>query len=53
LVLPESGRPIVVEFKTGRPHPDHDVQTSSYKAAVQAVFSAEDVEIKILYASGQ
>ena len=53
LVVPESGRPIVVEFKTGRPHPDHNVQTLSYKAAVQAIFSAEDVEIKILYASGQ
>jgi ATP-dependent helicase/nuclease subunit A len=53
LVIPESGPLTVVEFKTGIPHPDHDVQTASYRAAVRAVFSAEDVEIKILYASGQ
>jgi ATP-dependent exoDNAse (exonuclease V) beta subunit len=53
LVIPESGPPTVVEFKTGSPHPDHEVQTASYRAAVRAVFSAEDVEIKILYASGQ
>jgi ATP-dependent exoDNAse (exonuclease V) beta subunit len=53
LVIPESGPPTIVEFKTGSPHPDHEVQTASYRAAVQAVFSAEGVEIKILYASGQ
>jgi len=50
LVIPESGPPTVVEFKTGTPHPDHEAQTASYRSAVQAVFSAQDVEIKILYA---
>jgi len=50
LVIPDSGPPTVVEFKTGTPHPDHEAQTASYRAAVQAVFSAEHVEIKILYA---
>jgi hypothetical protein len=53
LVVPEAGPPIVVEFKTGSPRPVHESQTSMYRSAVQAVFSAEDVEIKILYAAGQ
>jgi ATP-dependent exoDNAse (exonuclease V) beta subunit len=50
LVIPDSGPPTVVEFKTGTPHPDHEAQTAAYRAAVQAVFCAEHVEIKILYA---
>ena len=53
LVVPDAGPPVVVEFKTGVPHPDHEVQAASYRTAVKALFSAEDVEIKILYASGQ
>jgi RecB family endonuclease NucS len=48
--VPKSGNPIVLEFKTGRPHPEHAVQVGRYVEAVRAIFGVNEVEKKILYA---
>jgi hypothetical protein len=50
LVVPEAGSPIVLEFKTGRPKPEHAVQVERYVEAVRAIFGIDQVEKKILYA---
>jgi len=50
LVVPEAGSPIVLEFKTGRPKPEHAVQVERYVEAVRAIFGMDQVEKKILYA---
>jgi ATP-dependent exoDNAse (exonuclease V) beta subunit len=50
LVVPEAGSPIVLEFKTGRPKPEHAAQVEVYVEAVRAIFGVDQVEKKILYA---
>jgi ATP-dependent helicase/nuclease subunit A len=41
----------VLEFKTGRPHPEHQAQAEVYRAAAQALFPAVPVESRLVYTS--
>ena len=41
----------VLEFKTGRPHPEHQAQAEVYRAAAQALFPAVTVESRLVYTS--
>ena len=41
----------VLEFKTGRPHPEHQAQAEVYRAAAQALFPAVRVESRLVYTS--
>jgi hypothetical protein len=41
----------VVEFKTGRPRPEHRAQTDLYRLAAQALFPDHRVVTQLLYAS--
>jgi hypothetical protein len=41
----------VLEFKTGRPHPEHQAQAEVYRAAAQALFPAVLVESRLVYTS--
>jgi ATP-dependent exoDNAse (exonuclease V) beta subunit len=50
LVIGSDGRVTVLEFKTGGPHADHELQARSYRSAMSQVFGLRDVEVKILYA---
>ena len=49
-VVPEEGPPIVLEFKTGGPRPEHAVQVERYASAVREILGVNLVESKILYA---
>jgi len=50
LIVPSSGPPVVLEFKTGVERPEHIRQVERYGAAVRAFLAVDRVEIKILYA---
>jgi ATP-dependent helicase/nuclease subunit A len=41
----------VLEFKTGRPRPEHQAQAEVYRAAAQALFPAATVESRLVYTS--
>jgi len=41
----------VLEFKTGRPRPEHQAQAEVYRAAAQALFPAVTVESRLVYTS--
>lgn len=41
----------VLEFKTGRPRPEHQAQAEVYRAAAQALFPAAAVESRLVYTS--
>ena len=41
----------VLEFKTGRPHPEHQAQAEVYRAAAEALFPAVRVESRLVYTS--
>ena len=41
----------VLEFKTGRPRPEHEAQAELYRAAAQALFPASPVESQLVYTS--
>jgi ATP-dependent helicase/nuclease subunit A len=45
-----SGAIEVLEFKTGRPAPEHERQLESYVAAAQALFPDRSVEGRLIYA---
>jgi len=49
LVVGDDGTMTVVEFKTGVPRPEHETQARLYAEALRTAFSADRVEIKILY----
>jgi ATP-dependent helicase/nuclease subunit A len=40
----------VLEFKTGRPRPDHLAQVELYRKAAEAVFPGSAVDVKVVYA---
>ena len=44
------GRVEVLEFKTGRPRPDHDEQLAIYLEAARALFPGAQVEGQLIYA---
>jgi ATP-dependent helicase/nuclease subunit A len=47
------GRIEVIEFKTGRPKPEHDEQLAVYLEAARALFPEAHVEGRLVYAGGQ
>jgi ATP-dependent exoDNAse (exonuclease V) beta subunit len=49
LVIRPDGSATVVEFKTGRPRPDHQTQAGRYARAVEAALGFSSVEARILY----
>ena len=50
LVYDDSGGLTVLEFKTGRPRPDHDAQIELYRRAAQHLFPRHRVEARLVYA---
>jgi hypothetical protein len=48
---PASGasRATILEFKTGRPAPEHTVQAMTYRDAVEALFPGDSVETRLVY----
>jgi DNA helicase-2/ATP-dependent DNA helicase PcrA len=51
LVQAPDGGITVLEFKTGRPRSEHQVQTNLYRQAAQALFPNRRVVTQLLYAS--
>jgi RecB family exonuclease len=51
LVRSASGAVTVLEFKTGRPKPEHEVQAGFYRRAAQSVFSGIPVTSLLVYAT--
>jgi ATP-dependent exoDNAse (exonuclease V) beta subunit len=50
LVVPAEGPPVILEFKTGEPRPEHAVQVERYAAAIREILGVDRVDMKILYA---
>ena len=42
----------ILEFKTGRPRPEHDAQTALYRRALAETFPEATVEARIVYVEG-
>jgi ATP-dependent helicase/nuclease subunit A len=49
LIRSTSGRVTVLEFKTGRPHPEHERQANLYRSAAEALFPRAEVETRVVY----
>ena len=49
LVVDSAGRLTILEFKTGQPRPDHQVQVDLYARAVEAMFGRGPVEARLCY----
>src|SRR5262249_17816848 len=49
LVEQPDGNLVILEFKTGQPRPDHEVQVEIYRAALQAVFPHRDIQARTFY----
>ena len=49
LVRSTSGRVTVLEFKTGRPRPEHERQADLYRQAAEAIFPGAPVESRLIY----
>ncbi|HUL75190.1 MAG TPA: PD-(D/E)XK nuclease family protein, partial [Vicinamibacterales bacterium] len=49
LIAAPDGRVTVLEFKTGRPRPEHDAQAALYGAAMEALLGPNRVAVKIVY----
>jgi ATP-dependent helicase/nuclease subunit A len=49
LFVDELGRLTVLEFKTGRPRPEHAAQVQLYARAVQALFPGSPVSASVVY----
>jgi len=39
----------VLEFKTGRPHSEHERQANLYRRAAEALFPGAEVETRLVY----
>lgn len=50
LIVPAEGPPVILEFKTGRPQPEHRLQVERYAEAMGRILAVNHVETKILYA---
>jgi hypothetical protein len=50
LIIPGEGPPVILEFKTGGPRPEHRVQVERYAEAIGRILAVNRVETKILYA---
>ena len=53
LARSSTGKVTVVDFKTGRPKPEHRYQLDLYTAAGQAMFPQVDVQGRLIYTDGQ
>ena len=51
LAVDASGRLTVLEFKTGRPRPEHQAQADVYRRAIEAVFPGSEVVTTVVYAA--
>jgi ATP-dependent helicase/nuclease subunit A len=49
LVRDESGRVTVLDFKTGRPRPEHQAQIELYRRAAACMFPGDRVEAHLVY----
>jgi ATP-dependent exoDNAse (exonuclease V) beta subunit len=49
VIVPPDGPIIVIEFKTGRAHPEHEKQVSVYRRALAAAWPGRGVETRIFY----
>ena len=52
LVRAGSDRLFVLEFKTGRPRPEHQVQLEVYRRAAERLYPGMTAEARLVYASG-
>lgn len=50
LIVPAQGPPVVLEFKTGRPAPEHETQVALYRDAARQLLGVSHVDARILYA---
>jgi ATP-dependent helicase/nuclease subunit A len=50
LIVPAQGPPLILEFKTGDPRPEHRLQIARYAEAIGRILAVNHVETKILYA---
>jgi hypothetical protein len=50
LIVPAEGPPVILEFKTGHPRPEHRRQVERYAEAIGRILAVNHVETKILYA---
>jgi ATP-dependent helicase/nuclease subunit A len=50
LVQAAPGQFVVLEFKTGRPRPEHQAQVELYQAAMREVFPGATIEARVIYA---
>lgn len=50
LVAHPDGTATLVEFKTGRPRPEHETQATTYATALAAVFGTAQIGVRIVYA---
>jgi ATP-dependent helicase/nuclease subunit A len=51
-LIAASDRVTVLEFKTGRPRPQHQAQAEVYRAAAEALFPGIPVQSRLVYTSG-
>ncbi len=49
LVVRPDGRITIVEFKTGRPRPEHQLQASIYGDALRAAMPGRDIDVRLVY----
>ena len=49
LIRSTSGRVTVLEFKTGRPRPEHERQANLYRRAAEVLFPGAEVETRLVY----
>jgi ATP-dependent exoDNAse (exonuclease V) beta subunit len=49
LIRSTSGRVTVLEFKTGRPRPEHERQADLYRRAAEVLFPSAEVETRLVY----
>jgi ATP-dependent helicase/nuclease subunit A len=49
IVVRPNGAVTVVEFKTGRPRPEHERQVALYREALQAIWPNREIQTRVLY----
>lgn len=49
VVVPAQGPLVVMEFKTGRPHPEHEAQVALYREALASAWPDRSVETRLFY----
>ena len=51
-VILDGSRATILEFKTGRPRPEHHAQVEVYRQAVRSALPVSEVEVMVVYARG-